>query len=94
MPIARNGVVITKLIGTTLEVWSELAKLVEDTGVDMLELNWLPPPQRPWLLKRLNWVVTPKLRQSNSRCSQLCKDPVFVKLTAEAVNPMETAKRL
>ncbi|MBA1336021.1 MAG: Dihydroorotate dehydrogenase-like protein [Firmicutes bacterium] len=92
----KNGVALVgSLSGSTLEAWAELAKTVEDTGVDMLELNFGCPHPRD-----LGYLSGQELGSNPDAAAEVTaivvnavKIPVFVKLTAEAVNPMVTAKK-
>ncbi len=91
-----NVVLIGSLSGNSLNSWSELAKQIEDTGADMLELNLGCPHPRDLAYKSGQELgsdpdgaatVTDVVVKS-------VKIPVIVKLTPEAVSPVHVAQRV
>lgn len=92
----HDVVLYGSISGDTLENWGKMAKQAEATGIDALELNFGCPHPRD-----LGYLSGQELGSNPEAAAQVTKVvcdavniPVFVKLTAEAVNPMETAKRV
>ncbi|SKC70611.1 tRNA-dihydrouridine synthase [Maledivibacter halophilus] len=93
----KNDVVLYGSIsGDTLENWGKMAKQAEETGIHALELNFGCPHPRD-----LGYLSGQELGSNPDVAAQVTKVvcdavdiPVFVKLTAEAVNPMETARKV
>ncbi len=92
----HDVVLYGSISGDTLENWSKMAKQAEETGIHALELNFGCPHPRD-----LGYLSGQELGSNPEAAAQVTKVvcdsvkiPVFVKLTAEAVNPIETAKRV
>lgn len=93
----KNDVILVGSIsGTSVEVWGQLAKEVEDTGVDMLEMNLGCPHPRD-----LGYKSGQELGSDPDAAVEVVAKvvesvnvPVFVKLTAEAVDPVYVARRV
>lgn len=93
----KNGVALVGSIsGRSMEEWAKLAKMVEETGVEMLELNFGCPHPRD-----LGYKSGQELGSDPDAAAAVTKVvvdavkiPVFVKLTAEAVDPTYVAKRV
>lgn len=91
----HDVVLYGSLSGDTLENWSKMAKQAESTGVHALELNFgCPHP------KDLGYLSGQELGNNPDAAAQVTKVvcdavkiPVFVKLTAEAVNPVISAQK-
>ncbi len=93
---SKDVVLVGSLSGSTLESWAELAKMVAETGVDMLELNFGCPHPRD-----LGYKSGQELGSDPEAAAEVVetvvntvKIPVFVKLTAEAVDPVKVARRV
>lgn len=93
---AHGVVLIGSISGSTLEVWQKLARMVEDTGVDMLELNFGCPHPRD-----LGYKSGQELGSDPDAAAEVTRAvvevvsiPVFVKLTAEAVSPVLVARKV
>jgi dihydroorotate dehydrogenase (fumarate)/dihydropyrimidine dehydrogenase (NAD+) subunit PreA len=91
-----NVVLIGSLSGDTMQSWSELARQVEDTGVDMLELNLGCPHPRD-----LGYKSGQELGSDPDGAAAVTevvvksvKVPVVIKLTPEAVSPVLVARRV
>jgi len=91
-----GSVLIGSISGDSLQAWSELAKKVEDIGVDMLELNFGCPHPRD-----LGYKSGQELGSDPDAAAEVTKIvvdsvkiPVFIKLTAEAVSPVYVAQRV
>lgn len=92
----HDVVLYGSISGDTLESWGKMAKQAEETGIDALELNFGCPHPRD-----LGYLSGQELGSNPDVAAQVTKIvvdavniPVFVKLTAEAVNPMETARKV
>ena len=92
----NNVVLIGSVSGGSLEQWEEIAKIVEDTGVEMLELNFGCPHPRD-----LGYKSGQELGSDPEAAAEVTrtvvnavKIPVLVKLTAEAVDPMVVARKV
>lgn len=93
---ANDTILIGSISGSTLETWAKLAQMVEATGVDMLELNFGCPHPRD-----LGYKSGQELGSDPEAAAKVVetvvntvKIPVFVKLTAEAVDPVKVARRV
>lgn len=91
-----DSVLIGSISGSDLETWRKLAKLVEETGVDILELNFGCPHPRDLGYKSGQELGSDPL--AAAAVTKVVVDevniPVIVKLTAEAVNPVEVARQV
>lgn len=92
----HNTVFIGSISGDTLENWGKLAKMVEDSGADMIECNFGCPHPRD-----LGYKSGQELGSDPEAAAQVTKIvvdavkiPVIIKLTAEAVDPVYVAKRV
>jgi len=92
----HDTILVGSISGTTLETWASLAQQVEATGVDMLELNFGCPHPRD-----LGYKSGQELGSDPDAAAQVTKTvfeavkiPVFVKLTAEAVDPVKVARKV
>ncbi|MEW6425663.1 MAG: tRNA-dihydrouridine synthase [Bacillota bacterium] len=92
----HDTVIVGSISGSTLETWASLAQQVEATGVDMLELNFGCPHPRD-----LGYKSGQELGSDPDAAAQVTKTvfeavkiPVFVKLTAEAVDPVKVARKV
>jgi len=92
----RDAVIIGSISGSTLETWEKLAVMMAGTGVDMMELNFGCPHPRD-----LGYKSGQELGSDPEAAAEVVKAvvdaidiPVFVKLTAEAVNPLAVARRV
>jgi dihydropyrimidine dehydrogenase (NAD+) subunit PreA len=92
----NNVVLVGSISGGSVEQWKELAQIIEDTGVEMLELNMGCPHPRD-----LGYKSGQELGSDPDAAAEVTaavvnavKVPVFVKLTAEAVNPMLVAAKV
>jgi dihydroorotate dehydrogenase (fumarate)/dihydropyrimidine dehydrogenase (NAD+) subunit PreA len=87
-----GAVLIGSVVGTSLQSWRDLSVMVEDSGCDMMEMNFGCPnltglkvqgaemgADVEGVLERVRTVV------------EAVKFPVFAKLTSEGVNPLITA---
>jgi dihydroorotate dehydrogenase (fumarate)/dihydropyrimidine dehydrogenase (NAD+) subunit PreA len=93
---AHDVVMVGSISGTTMESWDKLAREMAATGVDMLELNMGCPHPRD-----LGYKSGQELGSSPEAAAEVLKVvvnavdiPVFVKLTPEAVSPLEMAKMM
>lgn len=92
---AHDVVLYGSLSGDTMESWEKMAKQSEATGVHALELNFgCPHP------KDLGYLSGQELGNNPDAAAAVTKVvcdavniPVFVKLTSEAVNPIDVAKK-
>lgn len=91
-----NAVLIGSLSSNTMGNWVELAKQVEDTGVDMLELNLGCPHPRD-----LGYKSGQELGSDPDGAAAVTevvvksvKVPVIIKLTPEAISPVHVAQRV
>lgn len=90
----HDVVLYGSLSSDTMESWEKMAKQSEATGVHALELNFgCPHP------KDLGYLSGQELGNNPEAAAAVTKVvcdavniPVFVKLTAEAVNPVDVAK--
>lgn len=92
-----HGVVlIGSISGSTTDNWVELAQMVEGAGSDMLELNFGCPHPRDLGYKSGQELGSDP--EAAAKVTQLVVNsvsvPVFVKLTAEAVDPVAVARRV
>lgn len=89
-----NSVLIGSISGSNMENWAELAKMVEDTGVDMLELNFgCPHPQDLGYKSGAELGGDPEAGAKVTDVVVNAVDvPVIVKVTAEGVNPIVVSK--
>lgn len=91
-----DAVLIGSISGSSFEIWRKLARMVEDAGVDMMELNFGCPHPRD-----LGYKSGQELGSDPDAAAEVVaqvvdevKVPVIVKLTAEAVSPVTVAKRV
>ncbi len=92
-----NGVALVGSIsGGSLEQWDKLARMVEETGIDMLELNFgCPHPRDLGYKSGQELGADPDAAAEVTRVVVAAvKIPVFIKLTAAAVNPILVASRV
>ncbi|MFQ5710274.1 MAG: tRNA-dihydrouridine synthase [Candidatus Geothermarchaeales archaeon] len=89
-----EAVLITSIMGRTIEEWQALAQMMEGAGSDMLEINFGCPHPR-----ELEHKMGTELGQDPRACAEVTKAvkeavaiPVFPKLTPEAVNVVEVAR--
>lgn len=89
-----DSVLIGSISGSNMENWGELAKMVEDTGVDMLELNFgCPHPQDLGYKSGAELGGDPKAgAEVTDVVVNAVGVPVIVKVTAEGVNPIVVSK--
>ncbi|ADL12006.1 4Fe-4S dicluster domain-containing protein [Acetohalobium arabaticum] len=87
---------IGSISGTTMESWQDLAQRIEATGIDMLELNFGCPHPRD-----LDYKSGQVLGSSPEAAAEVTEAvvevvdiPVFIKVTPEAVSPVEVTKRV
>lgn len=94
---ANDVILVGSISGSSLESWARLAKQMAATGVDMMELNFgCPHP------KDLGYKSGQELGNDPEQAAEVLKVvvdaipdmPVFVKLTAEAVNPVYMAQKM
>ncbi|TEB04460.1 NAD-dependent dihydropyrimidine dehydrogenase subunit PreA [Pelotomaculum schinkii] len=92
----HNVVLVGSISGGSLEEWAKLAADMESTGVDMLELNFGCPHPRD-----LGYKSGQELGSDPEAAAEVVetvvnavKIPVFVKLTAEAVDPLIVARKV
>lgn len=89
-----NGVLIASISGSNLESWSRLARMMEEAGADMLELNFGCPHPRG--MERKMGVELGQDAEASAEVVKVVKEavsiPVFTKLTAEAVDVVKVAK--
>jgi dihydropyrimidine dehydrogenase (NAD+) subunit PreA len=93
---ANDTVLVGSISGSSLEVWEKLAKEMAATGVDMMELNMGCPHPRD-----LGYKSGQELGSDPEGAAAVLKVvtnaidiPVFVKLTPEAISPLEMAKKM
>lgn len=92
---ANDVVLYGSLSGDTLESWEKMAIQTEGTGVHALELNFgCPHPKDLGYLSGQELGNNPEAAAKVTKivCDAV-KIPVFVKLTAEAVNPVISAQK-
>ena len=92
----RDTILVGSISGSDMETWGRLAQLMEGTGVDMLELNFGCPHPRD-----LGYKSGQELGSDPEAAALVTeavvnavKIPVFIKLTAEAVDPVKVARRV
>ncbi len=92
---AQNCTLVGSLSGHTLESWDELARRMEALGLPMLELNFgCPHPKDLGYKSGQELGNSPEAAQEVTRVvCEAVKIPVFVKLTSEAVNIVDVARR-
>lgn len=90
---AHDVVLYGSLSGDSLEHWEMMAKQTEATGVDALELNFgCPHPKDLGYLSGQELGNNPAAAAAVTKVvAGAVKIPVFVKLTSEAVNPIDVA---
>lgn len=93
---ANDVVIVGSISGSTMESWERLTRDMTATGVDMLELNMGCPHPRD-----LGYKSGQELGSDPEGAAAVLKVvlsatdiPVFVKLTPEAVSPLEMAKKM
>ncbi len=91
-----NVVYIVSISGESMENWAEMAKEMEDVGADMLELNFGCPHPRD-----LGYKSGQELGSDPEGAAAVMEAvtsavniPVLGKLTAEAVSPVEVARKV
>jgi len=87
---AHGVVLVGSISGGSMGEWAKLAKMVEETGVEMLELNFGCPHPRDLGYKSGQELGSdPEAAAAVTKVVvDAVKIPVFVKLTAEAVSPV------
>jgi len=92
----HDTILVGSISGSSLEIWEDLAKKMAATGVDMMELNMGCPHPRD-----LGYKSGQELGSDPEAAVEVLKVvtnaidiPVFVKLTPEAISPLEMAKRM
>ncbi len=92
----KNGShVIGNVTGGTLDSWVELAKMTEDCGVSMLEINLqhAAPPELADRAKGIYIAQDPEMTaEITRRVVEAVNIPVMVKQTPEAMNLTEIAR--
>lgn len=93
---AHNCVFIASISGDTLEHWVELAKMVESIGADMIECNFGCPHPRDLGYKSGQELGADPVAAAEvtKLVTDAVKIPVIIKLTAEAVDLLDVAKRV
>jgi dihydroorotate dehydrogenase (fumarate)/dihydropyrimidine dehydrogenase (NAD+) subunit PreA len=91
----ENCVVIGSIGGTTVDSWVNLAKITEQTGVKMMELNFGCPHTSQMENTRTGMVIG----QDKSVATEIVKAvsesvsiPIIIKLTPQVVDVVEMAK--
>ena len=92
----HNAVLIGSISGTDSKTWKELAKIVEDTGVDLLELNYgCPHPQD---LGYKSGAELGRCPDTSAEVTSIVVNavniPVIVKVTPEAVDPVLVSQKV
>ncbi|MGS0763496.1 tRNA-dihydrouridine synthase [Syntrophomonas curvata] len=92
----HDTILVGSISGSSLEIWEDLAKKMAATGVDMMELNMGCPHPRD-----LGYKSGQELGSDPEAAVEVLKTvtdaidiPVFVKLTPEAISPLEMAKKM
>jgi dihydroorotate dehydrogenase subfamily 1 len=90
---AHGGVIIASIAGRTFEEWEKLAKLVEEAGVDMVELNLsCPHLEKNVLMGRAVSSSPEKVSEILKTIKKATSLPVIGKLTPHGANPVELAR--
>jgi len=90
---AYGGVIIASIAGRTFEEWEKLAKLVEEAGADMVELNLsCPHLEKDELMGRAVASRPDKVSEVVKTVRQTTSLPIIGKLTPHGANPVELAK--
>ena len=92
----KGAVLIGSISGDTLENWARLARMVEEVGCDLIECNFGCPHPRD-----LGYKSGQELGSDPDAAVEVTKIvvnavkiPVIIKLTAEAVDPVNVAKKV
>jgi dihydroorotate dehydrogenase (fumarate) len=89
----NEGILIASIAGRSFEEWENLARLVGDSGADMIEINLsCPHIEKDALMGRaasLNLNVVSQIVRTVKNASSL---PVIGKLTPHGANPVNLAK--
>jgi dihydroorotate dehydrogenase subfamily 1 len=92
---AYRGVVIASIAGRTFEEWEKLARLVEEAGADMVELNLsCPHLEKGELMGRAVSSRPGEVSEVIKTVRRATSLPVIGKLTPQGVNPVELAKTM
>ncbi|MEM3747723.1 MAG: 4Fe-4S binding protein [Thermoproteota archaeon] len=92
---AYGGVIIASIAGRTFEEWEKLARLVEEAGVDMVELNLsCPHLEKGELMGRAISSSPEKVSEVVKTVRRATSLPVIGKLTPQGANPVELAKTM
>ncbi|UMZ74792.1 tRNA-dihydrouridine synthase [Natranaerofaba carboxydovora] len=87
---------VGSISGTDMDSWSDMAKKMQDTGVDMLELNFGCPHPRDLGYK--SGQVLGSSPDAAKEVAKLVADsvdiPVIIKLTPDGVNPVDVAQKV
>jgi dihydroorotate dehydrogenase (fumarate)/dihydropyrimidine dehydrogenase (NAD+) subunit PreA len=87
-----GAVVIGSVVGTSLQSWKELSMMVEDTGCDMMEMNFGCPNLTGLKVQGAEMGADVEgVLQRVRAVVESVRFPVFAKLTSEGVNPLITA---
>jgi len=90
---AYGGVIIASIAGRTFEEWGSLARLVEEAGVDMVELNLsCPHLEKDELMGRALSSRPEKVSEVIKTVRGATSLPIIGKLTPHGTNPVELAK--
>ncbi len=90
---AYMGVIIASIAGRTFEEWEKLARLVEEAGVDMVELNLsCPHLEKGGLMGRAVSSSPEKVSEVVKTVRRATSLPIIGKLTPQGANPVELAK--
>ncbi len=91
----ENCVLIGSVGGTTLESWVALAKMIEDTGIKLIELNFgCPHPSEmkgahTGMLVGQDKIAATEITQAVTQAVQI---PVIIKLTPQVADVVEIAQ--
>ncbi len=93
--LAQNCIVIGSVAGTTVESWVTLAKMIEDTGIKLIELNFgCPHPSE--MKDTPTGMLVGQDREAASeityQVTQSIRIPVIIKLTPQVADVVEMAR--
>lgn len=90
---AYRGVIIASIAGRTFEEWEKLARLVEEAGADMVELNLsCPHLEKEGLMGRAVSSSPEKVSEVVKTVRRATSLPIIGKLTPQGANPVELAR--
>ena len=92
----HEGVLIASIAGRTFEEWEKLARLVEEAGADMIEVNSSCPHigEKGALMGRAAAYNQQTLSQIIRTVKKASSVPVIGKITLHGANPVELARTM